>query len=135
MLCRVSYEMVGNNHRYKSGLLKPFSLSPNFYAFLGGVLISTAVNLYTGIFASDGMPIRWRVVLLSAILAAVSGAMWSVIAWNLETINRLSIIQSPEFMDEQKIWTKLISDRLPRLIAYFGLGLVSAIGSFGILLV
>jgi hypothetical protein len=127
--------MVGNNHPHKSGLLKPFSLSPNFYAFLGGVFISTAVNLYTGIFASDDTPLKWRAVLVSAILAAVSGAMWSVIAWNLEMINRLSIIQSPEFMDEQRIWTKLISARLPRLIAYFSLGLVSAIGSFGMLLV
>ena len=67
-----------------------FNLSPNFYAFMGGLFISAAVNLYTGVFAADQLPNRWKIILLSSLLAFLSGIAWSVLAWNLETINRLA---------------------------------------------
>lgn len=115
--------MDGDRSVEKLGIIALFNLSPNFYAFLGGVYVSTAVNLYTGVFAGEAIPTRWRTILLSALLALVSGILWSVIAWNLEMVNRLAIIQSPEFIDEQKIWKKLLIGRLPKLI----IGLIGAL--------
>jgi hypothetical protein len=129
-----SYTMNGENILQKSGLFIPFTLSPNFYAFLGGVFISAAVNLYTGVFAGEAVPTRWKIILISALLAFISGTLWSMIAWNLETINRLAITQSPEFVDEQKIWRKLIMVKLPKLTTYLLGALSCALASSVILL-
>ncbi len=126
--------MSGEKISLKGRFLVLFNLSPNFYAFLGGVFISTAVNLYTGVFAAETIPLRWKTVLISALLAFISGMLWSVIAWNLETINRLTITQSPEFVDEQKIWRKLILARLPRLATYLICAFSCALTSSVILL-
>jgi len=126
--------MNGEKFFQKSNLFIPFNLSPNFYAFLGGVFISAAVNLYTGVFAADSVPERWKIILISAFLAFISGALWSLIAWNLETINRLAIIQSPEFVDEQKMWRKLLLAKFPKLTIYLIGAFSCAVGSSLILL-
>lgn len=130
----VSCEMNGDQFFQKNRLFIPFSISPNFYAFLGGVFISAAVNLYTGVFTGEVLPVRWKIILISAIFAFVSGTLWSVISWNLEIINRLAIIQSPEFVDEQKMWRQLLLAKLPKLVVYLICAFSSAIASSLILL-
>lgn len=126
--------MDGRGFIGKRLFLKVLSLSPNYYAFLGGVFISASVNLYTGIFAADSAPNRWRFLLLSAMFSFLSGIIWSAMAWNLETINRLSIVQSPEFMDEQKIWERLVLARIRRLALYFAAAFCSAVFGLALLL-
>lgn len=107
--------MNGERMSRNSIIISILNLSPNYYSFLGGVFISAAINLYTGVFASEVIPTRWRTILLSALLAFLSGVLWSIVAWNLEKINRLAIAQSPEFVDEQVIWRKLVLSKLPKL--------------------
>lgn len=126
--------MNGEKIFSKNIFLIPFNITPNFYAFLGGVFISMAVNLYTNIFAGDDIPARWKVILISAILAFLSGSFCSVVAWNLELINRLAILQSPEFVDEQKIRRQLLLNKTPKLILYLGCAFLCAVISSLILL-
>lgn len=89
-------------------LLKVLRLSPNYYAFLGGVLISASVSLYTNIVLIENSPKSFFVIVAGSILLLVSGICSSKVAWDLESTNRLAIHESPAFMDDKEIWTKLI---------------------------
>ncbi len=134
MSITLSYKTNGDELPPRNIIFIPFNLSPNFYAFLGGVFISASVNLYTGVFAGETIPSRWKIILASALLAFISGMLWSMIAWNLETINRLTITQSPEFVDEQAIWRKLIIAQMPKLATYIVCAFACALASSAILL-
>lgn len=107
----------------KDTLLRVFRLSPNYFAFLSGVFISASINLYTSIVLMERASSRFQAILVGSVLLFVSGVFCSIIAWNLESINRLAIYESPKFIDEQKVWEKLVQRQLGRLFFY----LISAI--------
>lgn len=104
-------------------LLKVLRLSPNYFAFLSGVLISASISLYANIVLIENPLKNFFVILAGSILLLISSICSSIIAWNLESINRLAIHESPKFMDDQEIWNKLILGKSKT----FSICLISAI--------
>jgi len=112
-------------------LLKVLRLSPNYFAFLGGVLISASINLYTNIVLIENPIKEFSDILAGGILLLLSGICCSIIAWNLESINRLAIHESPKFMDDQEIWNKLILRKSKTFsICLIGIIVFAVIGFF-----
>ncbi len=57
-----------------------FRVLPTYYSFLGGIFVSIAANLFTGIYGSDSPPAKINILLLSAGLALLSSLLWIVVA-------------------------------------------------------
>ena len=73
-------------------------LSPNYFSFLGGIVIGASINIYTGIFVTDTRPTKWIFLLIASILLFVSGLYWTRIALRLEKLHN-----APE-------WVQNVSD-------------------------
>ena len=71
-------------------------------------------------------------LLISALLALLSGISWSSLAWNLEVVNRLALLQSPEFLDEEQLWDALISRK--KVVLYLNLFLAIVCAVVGLLI-
>jgi hypothetical protein len=113
--------------------VKVFRLSPNYFAFLGGVFISSSVNLYTSALTADPRPQRVFVLLAAAACMFVSGFAWTAIAWNLEPIFTIARAEGPTSIEglAETLSQRLLARRLPRLVGYLACGcLIGALGLF-----
>ena len=119
----------GNRFPGKGILLRVFRLSPNSFAFLGGVFISVAVNLYTGVYATDALPMRWLPIVCASVAALISSFFWTAIAWILEPLRSLALSQSPDWMDPEEVWERLLSPELPKLMICLVIACAAAIQS------
>ena len=117
----------------KNILLRVFRLSPNYFAFLSAVFISASINLYTSIILIERTSNRFQAIFAGSILLFVSGVFCSIIAWNLESINRLAIYESPKFIDDQEVWEKLIQRQLGKLFFYLLSAILLAVLGFFIM--
>ena len=102
-------------------------LSSNYYSFLGGVFISTSVNFYTTIFASDTLPTGWLFILIAAILTFVSGFFWTALAWNLEPLQAIISAAPSDYVEQKTAWEKLVSPKMKKLGTYLFISLTTAV--------
>ena len=106
---------------FKRRVIGVFKLSPNYFSFISAVFISISVNLYTTVAVAKSIAARsarYQYVLAGSVLLFISGLFSSILAWNLESISRLALRQTPGFMNEQEVWEKLVLGRFRRLFFY-----------------
>src|SRR5438067_1285192 len=103
----------------RSMILRLLRVNANFYYFLSGVFLTISINLYTGIFSSNELPGRWKVLITSIILTLVSSLFWSAIAWELDAVQKLVISESPGWMDSDTMLLKLTSQKRFRLLFFY----------------
>ncbi len=114
-------------------MIRLFRLNPTYFAFLGGVFVTTSINLYTAVYAyTSTPPTRWKPISFAALCSLISGACFSAIAFKLEPIHKLAFSKAPRYVDEQKEWTRLLSTEKQMLTILLVVGLASA--AAGILL-
>lgn len=63
-------------------------LPANLSIFLAGILVSNAVNVFTGIFASETATHRTPVLLISGVTALLAAALWTAVAGKQTAIDR-----------------------------------------------
>lgn len=112
------------------GLVK---ISSNYYSFLSGVFIAVSVNLYTGVFSGDQVPLRWTLILVSSLLTFVSAFFWILVSWKVDTIQKLVISESPKGIQPEEAYRALLVGKGVFYAAYFLLALLSAILGLAVL--
>ena len=105
-------------------------LSPNYFSFLGGIVIGASINIYTGIFVTDTRPTKWIFLLIASILLFVSGLYWTRIAWRLEKLHN-----APEWVQKKEEWRTLQSSELRKFVIYFAAACITAVAGLLILIV
>jgi hypothetical protein len=110
-----------------------FGLSPSYYGFLGGALISASINLYTSIVLTEVLSDRYPWILLGSILLFFSAIFSSAISWNLESINR-TILYKPRNIEQiQNDWERLFEKSRKRLVTHLMCGVISAVTGLALL--
>jgi uncharacterized membrane protein len=117
-----------------SWFLKILRVNANYYSFLSGVFISVSIGLYTAVFATDEIPSRWRILLLSALLTFVSSLFWSAFAWELDAIQKLAIAEAPDFIEPDQMLLRLVERRRTKFFSYFFASILFASMGLGVLL-
>lgn len=97
----------------------------NYYSFLSGVMISISLEIYIELFSGETIPNNWFLSLGIAILSFISALNWSIIAWTLASIQNLVYKESPDFMNVDEIWSKVISKKLPTIKKLFWAAIIS----------
>ena len=97
----------------------------NYYAFISGVVISLSLEIFMNVLLDENIPKHWPVLVATGVLSFLSSLLWSMIAWDLDSIQNLAFREAPDFVDVDAVWTELLSPRLPKLKAYFLLATVS----------
>lgn len=115
-------------------ILAPFRINPNIYIFLSAIFVAQFVNLFTSVFGADKRPDRYVELSVSAALALLSGVIWSLLAWQLEAIERVAYAgdQGGEGAS-RKTWEDLAVAVQFRLVSLFILGLTAGICSLVVL--
>ena len=99
------------------------------YSFLSGALLAISVNLYTGIFCSDLLPLRWKQVLAATVLTALSALLWALLAWKLEEVqDAFASSRSGVVGSEEEAWDLLIKHRRTGLLTLFSSATLVAVG-------
>lgn len=112
-----------------SRLLVLLRLNPAYYSFVSGIFISVSINLYTGIFSSNDIPLTWLTLLISAVATLVSSIFWTLIALDLDRLRRLAYT---DLDDSYEILDKLILTprNLRKLRRYFLMAFLMAVIGF-----
>lgn len=101
---------------------KLLRLSPNYYAFISGVVVSIATELFLGIFSGGEIASQWPIQMIGSICALISSLFWSVIAWNIGAIQNAILESAPPSATMtaiEEVWQTKLTPRLPRLRIYF----------------
>lgn len=109
-------------------------INANYYSFLSGVFIAVSINLYTGIFSSDQVPTRWLFLIISTILTFISAAFWAIISWEIDAIQKLVLVDSPDYVDENELLRKFATEKRFKIVSYFVIAIMSAVLGLIILL-
>lgn len=119
----------------RSLAIKSLQLNANIYSFLSGIFLSMSINLYASIFSQDVLPSRWEILVLSSASTLISSIFWSAIAWQLDSIQKLVLVDSPNWVDTEALLVRIASTKKLRLITCFLISVASAILGLGILLI
>lgn len=95
-----------------------FRLSPNYFALLAGILISTSINFFTTVVIDPNYPEKWVIILCSSFFIMMSALFLSGISWNLEKLQRLYDIAPEDERNSDYAWEKFIDPDLKKLSAY-----------------
>ena len=100
----------------KKAFLAVFRMNPAAFAFMSGIVISLPMDLISGI-ALEGKRFSEVVNLLFASAVLTIGALlWSVLAWRLESILRVALLEAPSFVEADKAWEAVVSSRMLMLV-------------------
>lgn len=105
------------------------TVNPNYLSFLAGIIVSTAINIYTNMLWA-GKSQQSTGVVVSSILLIASALLITSISLNLQTM-RDTVAQSPQFLaseDRESIHTKMVLKSRAPLIALTFLAIITAIG-------
>jgi hypothetical protein len=116
-------------------LYRIFGLSPSYFGFLGGALISASINLYTSLLLTEILSQRYLWIFLGSILLFFSAIFSSAISWNLESINRIILFKPRSIEQIQRDWERLIEKSRRRLVVYLMCGGISAVTGLALLLI
>ena len=119
----------------RSLAIKLLRVNANIYSFLSGIFLSMSINLYASILSQDVLPSRWRILALSSACTLVSALFWSAIAWQLDGIQKLALVDSPNWVDSEALLIRIASTKKFRLIMCYLISVSAAILGLGILLV
>lgn len=117
----------------KSLLLGLVKIGSNYYSFLSGVFIAVSVNLYTGVFSGDRIPVRWSIILMSSLLTFVSAFFWILVSWKFDAIQKLVLSESPKGIQPEEAYRALFAGKEVLYTAYFLLAVLSAILGLAVL--
>jgi hypothetical protein len=119
----------------RSLAIKLLQLNANIYSFLSGIFLSMSINLYASIFSQDVLPSRWIVLALSSACTLISSLFWSAIAWQLDGIQKLALVDSPNWVNAEALLVQIASTKKFRLIICYLISILAAGLGLGILLV
>ena len=112
-----------------------FRLSPNYFALLAGILISTSINFFTTVVIDPNYPEKWTIISCSSFLIMMSALLLSVISWNLEKLQRLYDIAPEDERNSDYAWEKFIGPDLKKLSAYLISSIIMVLVGLLILLI
>jgi len=105
------------------------TLNPNYLSFVAGVVVSAAINIYTGVLLSDMLSRPAEPVIVSSILLLISSFFLTSLSLSLQSLRELAITQAPEFLstsEQHAIHLRLISGRLSRLIKLLSVSVITS---------
>jgi signal transduction histidine kinase len=111
-------------------------IEPSYFNFLSGILLSTAINVYTGIFLSENIPEFLAIVIASAVLMIISSALLTNLGIKLQNLRNLALEASPRNFspsERENILLELIARNLINLFSKFSLAVLLAIVGFALL--
>jgi hypothetical protein len=98
-----------------------FRLHYGVYIFLSAIFISQSINLFTSIFAVDSPPARYRILMVSASFSLLSAVFWTILAWRLEAIERVSYGAASQ--SALTTWQSLINSVVIQLVILLSIAL------------
>ena len=113
----------------KRQLARVMRLNSNYFAFIGGIMIATSVNLLTGMFSNDQLPDRYCFILASACFALFSGCFWTSLAWTLEPLQAIGRSTPRTITSHEDAWIQLMSPVAWGLGWRLLLGVVTAVSA------
>ena len=111
-------------------------IDPNYLSFTSGILLSTAINVYTGIFLAENLPKSLITISVSFILMMISAALLTNLAIRLQILRDAAIEKAPKNFtpaEKERIYVELISRNSFSLAAKFSMALILAIAGFVLL--
>lgn len=100
----------------------------NVYAFVAGILLSLAANLFTTARLAIDLLQDTSIVFGASLLLLISSGCFAMISWNLESARTEWVLEDQADPDLQHVLSH-IADRKVKLWAFFTLGLVGVIYS------
>ena len=97
------------------------SISPTYFAFLGAISISAAVNSYTSIICNVQAPPRWTFLALAAVLLVIAGLSWTVLSVWLGDVQQL-VKSAPSVLKDDEVrrtWNDAYARHRVRLLISF----------------
>lgn len=108
-----------------------YLIHPGYFSLISGILLSSSINFFTGIYGADQKPNKWQVLLISTGLSLVSAIVWAVIGWNIDKTQRLAL-KSPS--DPDATLQELAAPEYKFVTLGFIVALFTAFASFVILM-
>ncbi len=105
----------------------------NYYAFISGVVITVSLDLFMSLFSENQLPDGWIILVFSSLITLVSSLFWSIIAWQLDSIQSLVYRDAPDFVDVNAIWDEVLITKLKILKRYYLIALLCLIVGLGFL--
>ncbi len=104
---------------YAEFLARVLRASPVYISLIGGVFISMGTSSYMSVFSAEIIPKRWVELLLSAGLGTLGGIAWSVLALRVDKLQRVALVESPEWVSSDKIWAEVVEKSKFNLTLWF----------------
>jgi hypothetical protein len=95
-----------------------FRISPNYFALLAGILISTSINFFTVVVIDPNHSEKCVIISCSSFFIMMSAILLSAISWNLEKLQRLYDIAPEDVRNSDHAWEKFIDPDLKKLSEY-----------------
>lgn len=108
-----------------------FRISPSYYAFISGLLISPLVEMASNLGISNGVVISRQIILagLGSLFFAIGSMFALILSTQLESLRRLSFEGAPDFVNPEVAWLQLVNARKRRLfVLLLGIVLCALLG-------
>ena len=115
--------MIKNmNNKYikkiRGKIASVFSLSPNYFALLAGILISTSINFFSVVVIDPNYSEKLLMISYSSLFIMISAILLSVISWKLEELHRLYVKAPDDKIASDHPWENFIDSDLKKLSEY-----------------